>query len=254
MKISNVFLLFIPLFLVGCSTERHARATQQTAIGGGFVAMGTLGLAGSAVGAAGVAVAAASSPDSTGLIQASLLSIGVSAGVSAALTGAGFLMMSMAEPDLFVGPEQDVPVPLRSPKAESESDAEDVWGRGGPPRRQAERPVRVSKKTSEPRNELHLVSMSDRVQLGLRSDSVIIRLPEIGVVRSEGCGHATITQGSRSVIALAYDPIPSSFRLANQSIQLTCDDFLPVVTACSMTFELSLKECRSIKSALERDR
>ena len=250
---SRVSVLVILLASAGCSTERHARAAQQTAIGGGFVAMGSLGLAGSAVSAAGVVVVAATSQASADVVLPSLLSVGVSAGVCAAMTGAGFYMMSTAEPDLFVGIAPDARRPSPGKTSQNDADSEDVWGRGGSPRRKAERPVRLKKQDFEPRNELDLTPISERLLLGLGNDSVIINFRRIGVGRGDDCGHVTMTQGDTSAMALAYEPILGSFRLKNGDIVLKCDEFLPVLKACDIVFEVTRKECKSIKSAMERD-
>lgn len=249
---SRVSVLVILLASAGCSTERHARAAQQTAIGGGFVAIGSLGLAGSAVSAAGVVVVAATSQASADVVLPSLLSVGVSAGVCAAITGAGFYMMSTAEPDLFVGVAPDARRPSPG-KTSQGADPQDVWGRADSPRRKAERPVRLKKQDFEPRNELHLMPISERLLLGLGNDSVIINLRHMGVSRGDDCEHLTMTQGDTSAMALAYEPILGSFRRNNGGIVLKCDELLPVLKACDTVFEVTRKECKSIKSAIERD-
>lgn len=88
--------------LQSCATDRHAAAIQQTAIGGGFVAIGTTAAAGAAVSGGAGAVALATSGVPIDPVSV-LIPIGLGLAVSGGIIGLGGYLMASAAPDLVLG-------------------------------------------------------------------------------------------------------------------------------------------------------
>ena len=90
--------LALAIASAGCSSVPTTAAIQRTAVGGGFIATGSLGLAGSAV-VAGVALASPKTPgiDTTTPL---LIGAGVGAGVSIAELVLGGVLLGTAAEDL----------------------------------------------------------------------------------------------------------------------------------------------------------
>lgn len=95
---------------VGCASDRHVRAVQQSAIGGGLVAAGATAATATVVLAGGsLAISAGSNdgPDFTAVA----VGVGVVGGIITAITlWLGFTIMHQAEPDL-IAPMSSPPTP-----------------------------------------------------------------------------------------------------------------------------------------------
>lgn len=111
-------LLAALVLSAGCAHDPEIRATQKTAIGGGFVALGVASTIGTA--ATGV-VGAAAAANSYGEAREALVlpvAIGVGAGALVAVGWftAGFLTMGSAEADLLALRSSPSPSPSPSPR------------------------------------------------------------------------------------------------------------------------------------------
>lgn len=228
------FVVVAAVVLGGCATDRHAAAVQRTAVGGGLVAVGSLGLVGAAVG--GGALLTSEGATQRQLVTSLGVPLAIGAAVEIIVLGTGVAMIKFAEEDL-VPSSQASATSSSSSRLRVRDDDDDF-----------RRPRSANKRTSGPAPP-SFAAVSERFDVARVPRGIIVR-PTISTWDLENCRRALlVVDGVETSMPLDDG---GGYLLTRRDLNLG-SSATASINLCAVTIDLTDDERRALASTLAED-